>query len=160
MRSVARFAFALVLASFATAGTACSRPAPESTPEGVVRLWLDRMEASSEDARAAHEAYALLGPKARASLEERADLASKMQGRRVDPEKMLAQGRFGLKFRPKTMTAQVNGDDAVVAVSGTNQLVEHTTVHCVRESGQWKIEPELPAVAPLRRRNDDAGFGP
>ncbi|HEX7667250.1 MAG TPA: hypothetical protein VF407_22115 [Polyangiaceae bacterium] len=125
-----------------------------------MRLWLDRMEASAEDARAAHEAYELLGPKARANLEERADLASKMQGRHVEAEQMLAQGRFGLKFRPKTLTSQVNGDDAVVAVSGNNQMAEHTTVHCVRETGQWKVEPDLPDIAPLRHRSSDAGATP
>ena len=138
---------------------ACSRPPPESTPDGVVKLWLDRMEASSEDPHAAHEAFLLLGPKARANLQERADLASKMQGRQESAEDMLAQGRFGLKFRPKSMTASVQGDDATVTVIGADSLTEHTTVHCVRQSGQWLIEPELPDLAPLRHREDSLKDG-
>lgn len=148
----------IALAFFVLAG--CSRPAPESTPDGVVRLWLDRMEAASEDPHAAHEAFELLGPKAKANLQERADLASKMQGRQQTAEEMLAQGRFGLKYRPKSMTATVSGDDATVAVTGADPLTEHTTVHCVRDGAAWKVEPELPSLSPLRRRDDslkDAG---
>ena len=50
---------------------ACSRSAPDATPEGAVRLWLEKMESSDSDVRAMKEAYQLLGPKARANLKER-----------------------------------------------------------------------------------------
>jgi hypothetical protein len=138
---------------FAAGG--CSRAAPDGTPDGVVRLWLERMETAGEDGRAMKEAYALLGPRARANLSERADRASRGQGRRFKPHEMLAEGRFGLRFRPKRMTARIEGDDALVDVRGDGPG-ERATVKCTREGGAWRIEPELPdIVAPPRRA--DAG---
>jgi hypothetical protein len=133
---------------------ACSRPAADATPEGVVHQWLDRMEASVEDRRAAKEAYALLGPKARKNLEERATRASRVQGRQVEPYEMLAEGRFGLRFRPKSMTATVTGEDAVVEVRGQSPDVEVATVRCRLEGGVWRVEPGLPDVPQLQRRED------
>ncbi|MGH7283136.1 MAG: hypothetical protein ACRELY_16545 [Polyangiaceae bacterium] len=138
---------------------ACSRHEPDSTPDGAVKIWLEKMEVAT-DPNMAHEAFELLGPKARANLQERADLASKMQGRQESAEDMLAQGRFGLKYRPKSMTSAVNGDDATVTVIGADAQTDHTTIHCVRENGQWHVEPDLPDLAPLRHREEpetDAG---
>jgi hypothetical protein len=142
------FAFAFLLAS------ACSRAPQDATPEAVVKLWLERMEASTDDPRASHDAFLLLGPKARANLDERADRASRMQGRQLTAEQMLAQGRFGLKFRPKSMTSTIHGDDATVDVVGADSATEHTSVRCVQENGAWRIEPDLPEVAQLRRGTD------
>ena len=139
---------------------ACSKHEPDQTPDGVVKLWLDKMEEAT-DPKEAHDAFELLGPKARGNLQERADLASKMQGRQESAEDMLAQGRFGLKFRPKSMTSTIQGDDATVTVVGADAQTEHTTIHCVREKGEWRVEPELPELAPLRHREEpgaDAGL--
>jgi hypothetical protein len=150
----ALFVVALALAF----STACSRPAADATPEGAVRAWLDRMEASDEDSRAIREAYALLGPAARANLGERAERASRLEGHRVEPWDMLAEGRFGLKFRPKSMVSHVEGDVATVAVTGDEPLTEHAMVHCARVAGPpvaWRVEPELPPVPPLPRRDPD-----
>jgi hypothetical protein len=136
----------------------CSRPAPDATPEGAVRVWLDRMEESDDDPHAIREAYALLGPAAHANLEERAARASRLEGHRVEPWEMLAEGRFGLKFRPKGMVAKIEGDTASVAVTGDEPLTEHATVHCARASGAgiaWRVEPDLPPVPPLPRREPD-----
>jgi hypothetical protein len=129
---------ALALAS------ACSRPAPDATPEGVVRLWLEKMEAQPEDPHAAREAFLLLGPAARANLEKRAERASRSMGRRVEPYEMLAEGRFGLKFRPKTMTSSTTGDRATVDIVGSDPALEHATVLCAHEPSGWRVEPELP----------------
>lgn len=116
-----------------------------------MRLWLEKMESSDSDVRAMKEAYQLLGPKARANLKERADRASKGQGRRYEAHEMLAEGRFGLRFRPKTMAAKIEGNDAWVEVRGDGGD-EHATVKCTRENGGWRIEPELPdVIVPLRR---------
>ncbi len=143
--------FFVLLAAVLFGTSACSRSAPDATPEGVVRLWLEKMESAAEDGRAMKEAYALLGPRARANLKERAERASRGQGRRYEPHEMLAEGRFGLRFRPKTMTARIEGDDASVEVKGDGQD-ERATVRCTRENGAWRIEPELPdVVAPTRR---------
>ena len=71
---------------------------------------------------------------------------------------MLAEGHFGLRFRPKTMHATVNGASAVVDVAGDDPGTEHASVACVREADGWRVEPELPDVtAPQRRR--DGGDG-
>jgi hypothetical protein len=145
-----RWALALLL-------VACSRPAPEQTPEGTVRLWLEKMEEQDEDPRAAREAFALLGPAARANLQQRAERAGRMMGRRVEPYEMLAEGRFGLKFRPKTMTSHITGDRATVDVVGSDPA-EHATIVCARapDSGDkpaWRIEPELPETPTAGSRN-------
>jgi hypothetical protein len=130
----------------------CSRAALDATPEGVVRLWLDKME-TAEDAPSMKEAHALLGPRARANLKERAERASRGQGRRYEPHEMLAEGRFGLRFRPKTMSAKIDGDDALVEVRGDGPE-ERALVKCTREGSGWRIEPELPDVLTPARRAD------
>jgi predicted small lipoprotein YifL len=150
-RATRAIAAAVALSAIA----ACHRPAPDATPEGAVRAWLDRMEASDGDARAIKDAYGLLGPAARANLKERADRASRLEGHRVEPWEMLAEGRFGLKFRPKTMVSHVDGDLATVAVTGNEPLSEHATVRCAREAAAWRVEPDLPAVPALPRRDPD-----
>jgi hypothetical protein len=145
---------ALLLASvLALVSFGCTRAAPDATAEGAVRLFVEKMESGAEDPRAMREAYQLLGPHARSNLKERADRASKGQGRRYEPHEMLAEGRFGLKFRPKTMTAKVEGDDAFVDVRGDGPE-ERATVHCVREGPAWRVEPELPDVLAPQRRAD------
>ncbi len=125
---------------------ACSRPAPDATPEGALRAWLEHMEGSQDDPRDAREAYRLLGPLARANLAERAARASQMQGRRTEPYELFAAGFFGLKFRPEAMKATVSGDHATVEVTGDHGA-EHASVTCVHEAGGWRVEPELPALA-------------
>ena len=144
------FAFLSILA---LVSTGCSRAAPDATPEGAVRLFVEKMESGAEDPRAMREAYGLLGPHARSNLKERADRASKGQGRRYEPHEMLAEGRFGLKFRPKTMLAKIDGEDAFVEVRGDGPD-ERATVHCVREAPAWRVEPELPDVLAPQRRGD------
>jgi hypothetical protein len=132
---------------------ACSRPAPDATPDGVVRAWLDHMEDSQDDPNEAREAYRLLGPTARANLNERAVRASQLQGRRTEPYELFAAGFFGLKFRPHSMVATVLGDRATVEVTG-DRGTEHAAVVCVREGGAWRVEPELPPLTPLSMRGD------
>jgi hypothetical protein len=149
---VKRIARALACAALSLA-TACSRTPPDATPEGAVRLFVEKMETGAEDPHAMREAYQLLGPHARSNLKERADRASKGQGRRYEPFEMLAEGRFGLKFRPRTMTAKIDGDDAFVDVKGEGPE-ERATVHCTREAAFWRVEPELPDVLAPQRRAD------
>ncbi len=131
----------------------CTRAAPEATPEGAIRLFVEKMESGAEDPRAMREAYNLLGPRARANLKERAARASKGQGQRYEPYEMLAEGRFGLKFRPKSMTSRIEGDDAFVDVRGDGQA-ELASVRCLREATGWRVEPELPDIKASPRRPD------
>lgn len=142
------FALALALAG-------CSRPAPDATPDGAVRVWLEKMEDSDEDPSAARDAYALLGPGARTNLAERAERASLAQGRRVDASEMLAEGRFGLKFRPKAMTVKaLSATDATVEVTGADPREEHASIRCAREGAGWRVEPDLPPPTELLRWRD------
>ncbi len=133
--------------------SACSRPAPDATPEGAVRLWLEKMEASTEDPRAARDAYQLLGPRTRHNLEERAERASRAQGRRFEAHEMIAPGRFGMRFRPHAMTARIDGDTANVDVVG-EAPEERATVPCVRVGAGWRIEVDLPPPPTPSRRPD------
>jgi hypothetical protein len=144
----------IALASVLALGVvACSRPAADATPEGAVRLFVEKMESGSEDPHAMRDAYVLLGTHARANLKERADRASKGQGRRYEPHEMLAEGHFGLKFRPKAMTSKIDGENAFVEVRGDGPE-ERATVHCTREGAAWRVEPELPDVLAPQRRAD------
>ncbi len=145
MRAVPWLFFALIMA-------ACTRPPPDATPEGALRLWIDRMDVQSSDPKQAREAYDLLGPDARANLEERAARASRAQGRHVEPFEMLAQGRFGLKFRPSAMHAQIQGNGAMVDVTGDDPTVDRATVRCTREGAVWKVEPDLAPLPAIQRR--------
>lgn len=140
----------------AVALAACSRGAPDSTPDGALRLFLERMEVATDDPRAMTEAYDLLGRTAKKNLEERADRASLVEGKRIAPKDMLATGYFGLRFRPKTMTVHLDGDSATVAVTGSDPQ-EHAEVVCVREGAGWRIEPEMPPLSLQQHRPVDAG---
>ncbi|MGA2450657.1 MAG: hypothetical protein ABTD50_18475 [Polyangiaceae bacterium] len=122
----------------------CSHPPPDATPEGAVRLFLDQMEAAGDDRRVVRQVYDLLGPVSRANLSERARRAKLLQGRQVEPWDMLAAGRFGLLFRPKTMRSKIVGDRATVEVTGADPQGEHATVDCVRVAASWKVEPGFP----------------
>jgi hypothetical protein len=134
----------LVIAMGLAGSAACGRPPPDATPDGAVRLFLDDMEAAADDPRVMRRVYDLLGPAARANLQERAQRTSRLQGRQVDPWEMLAAGRFGLAFRPKTTRTAIVGDRATVEVFGADPQTEHASVVCVREPGGWRIEPGLP----------------
>ncbi len=118
-----------------------------------MRLFIEKMETPGEGAHPTREAYDLMGPSARAVLEARAERASRGQGRRFEPWEMLAEGRFALKFRPKTFTARIEGESAVVEVRGEGSE-EHALVRCAREGGVWRVEPELPPLASPQARED------
>ena len=91
------------------------------------------------------------------SLEERAERASRVQGRQVEPFEMLAEGRYGFHFRPKAMTSTIKGDDAIVDVRGQNPELEQAQVHCHLENGVWRIEPGIPEPSAPQRREDAGG---
>ena len=145
------FALAGVLGLSSVMLASCTRAAPDGTPDGALRLFLDRMEVATDDPRAMSEAYELLGKNAKKNLEERADRASLVEGKRIAPREMLASGYFGLRFRPKTMTVRVDGEMATVAVTGSDPQ-ERAEVVCVKEGVGWKVEPELPPLTLQQHR--------
>ena len=126
------------------APVSCSRPPPDATPEGAVRLFLDEMEAAGLDSSAAQRVYDLLGPAARANLGERARRTSQLQGHHVEARDMLAAGLFGVAFRPKAMRSTIVGDRATVDVFGEDPQREHASVLCAHQAAGWRIEPGLP----------------
>jgi hypothetical protein len=142
-RAVAPWLSGIVL--LAAAGVpGCSRPPPDASPDGAVRLFLDEMDVAGDDPRAIKRAYNLLGPLARANLTERARRTSQLQGRQVDPSDMLAEGFFGLAFRPKFMRYAKVGDRATVEVFGEDSQTQHASVVCVLEGAGWHVEPGFP----------------
>lgn len=116
--------------------------------------WIGHMAASGDDPKEAKAAYELLGPGARANLEERAARASQVEGQHVEARDMLAAGHFGLTFRPRKLKSSLEGTSAVVHVTGGDPS-EAADVRCVREGSAWRIEPELPEPQVLPKR--DAG---
>lgn len=135
----------------AAALAACTHPPPDATPEGAVGEWLGHM-ALADDPKEAKAAFDLMGPTARANLEERAARASQVEGQRVVGHDMLAGGYFGLRFRPRKMKATVEGASATVHVTG-NDPSEAADVRCVREGTLWRVEPELPEPQVLPKRD-------
>jgi hypothetical protein len=133
-----------LLFSLGLAALGCSRPPPDATPDGAVRLFLDDMDSAGDDPAAVRRVYQRLGPGARANLTERARRTSELQGRHVEPWDMLAAGLFGVAFRPKAMRSTLMGDRASVDVFGEDPHTEHATVACVREGQGWRIEPGFP----------------
>ncbi len=122
----------------------CSHAPPDATPDGALKLFLDTMEEASDDPRLVHKAYDLLGPAARANLEERARRTTRKQGRPIEPWALLAAGRFAMSFRPKAMRTSIVGDRASVEVLGADPENERASVPCVHEAAGWRVEPGLP----------------
>ncbi len=134
---------------------ACGRRPPDATPEGALRMWIDRMEAAVDDQRGRKDAYELLSARARANLKARAERASRAQGRRFEPYEMLAEGRFALTFRPKSMSTVLDGDQAAVHVRGELPS-EEAMIKTIRERDSWRVDLDLPdPPVPQRRRETE-----
>jgi hypothetical protein len=143
-----------VILGLCGAALGCARRRPDATAETVVREFIERMQrvhGSPQDARAAYE---LLSEASKANLVERARRASAATGRKMEPEHMIVPSRFSLRFVPRTYTARVAGDRAVVEAVGADPELEHASIPCVREDGLWRIELELPMLPPIERRPD------
>jgi hypothetical protein len=130
----------------------CSRKAPDMTPEGVVREFLDRVERVEGDPVQARAVYELLTAKTQAGLAERAKRTSAASSRNVMPEEMLAPARFSLRFEPRKMHAHIADNRAVVDVFGIDPDTDHAEVPCLLEQGRWRIEIPLPPLAPVEKR--------
>jgi len=133
----------------------CESEQVDTRPEQVVEEFVARMRRVHGDPKTARAAYELLWNEARSNLAERAKRTSAVAGREVAPEEMIAPSRFSLKFEPKHYRATIDGDWAIVTVSGGDgpDAVEHQ-VRCVREDGRWRVVLELPPLAPIQNRPD------
>ncbi|MEO8906287.1 MAG: hypothetical protein ABI488_26980 [Polyangiaceae bacterium] len=132
----------------------CEAEAKDSTPEGVVQEFMDRMQRVHGDSHAARLAYELLWADARRNLAERAKRASAVAGREIAPEEMIAPSHFSLAYTPKKLTSRTDGDWAEVTALGESNATPPRTVKCVREDGHWRVVLELPPLPPIQRRVD------
>jgi len=142
----------LIVALVATSGIACEQERAEERPERVVAEFIDRMQRVHGDARAARAAYELLWAEGRNNLAERAKRASAVTGRKIGPEEMLAPTRFWLRFRPRKYSSRIQGNWAVVTVTGEAPRTQRYQVRCVVEDEMWRVVVELPPLPPIQRR--------
>jgi len=149
--AVRSFALALLTALIVS----CSRKPPDATPDGALQEWLERMDARVTDPHA-ESPYELLSKATHDKLQKRAERVSRIEGHRVEPEEILAEGRFALRFRPRRFTTSTSGDVATIEVAGDDGA--HATVRCVKEGTKndprWRVDLALPDLADLPRRPD------
>lgn len=147
---------ALPIASAATAVSlvGCESQPVDARPDTVVKEFLERMRRVHGDPHAARAAYNLLWSEAQKNLAERAKRASAVAGRKVAPEEMIAPSRFSLRFKPRHEKMRIDGDWAVVTVTGEAPETQHAEVKCVRENGHWRVVLELPPLPPIEKRDD------
>jgi hypothetical protein len=132
---------------------ACESDQGDAGPEAVVEEFVARMQRVHGDPKAARAAYDLLWGDAKRGLAERAKRAGAVAGRDVAPESMLAPTRFSLNFVPRRYSARIDGDWAVVSISGELPSQYHE-VKCVREDGRWRVVLSIPPLPPIQRRPD------
>lgn len=159
----ARFALLVVLrralplfvagaAAWAVAG--CESEPVDARPDTVVEEFLARMQRVHGDPHAARAAYELLWSEAQKNLAERAKRASAVAGRKVAPEEMIAPSRFSLRFKPRHEKVRIDGDWAVVTVTGEEPDTQRADIKCVREDSRWRVVLELPPLSPIEKRDD------
>jgi len=144
----------LVLLLVAAGPSACGREAVDEDPERLVQEFIERTKSVYGDPKIARGAFEFLWSTAQKNLTERAARASALASRKVAPEEMLALTKFSLRFVPRKYSAVVQGDNAVVTVSGDSQPSDRAEVRCVREQGRWRVVLDLPPLAPIQRRPD------
>ena len=133
---------------------ACEADQADAGPEDIVEEFVARMQRVHGDPKAARAAYELLWGDAKRGLAERAKRAGDVAGRDVAPESMLPPTRFSLAFTPRRYTARIDGDWAVVSITGETPSQYHE-VKCVREDGRWRVVLQIPALPPIQRREGE-----
>ena len=152
--SALRLAAGLVVAAV-PALVGCEAEPEDAGPEDVVEELVTRLQRVHGDPKAARAAYELLWGEAKRGLAERAKRAGAVAGRDVAPESMIAPTRFSLSFTPKRYTARIDGDWAVVSITGESASQYHE-VKCVREDGRWRVVLVIPPLPPIQRRPDES----
>lgn len=145
---------ALVLALSASP-VACKNDVVDAGPEAIVEEFIARMQRVHGDPKTGREAYDLIWSEGQRALVERAKRASAVAGREVAPQSMIAPTRFSLSFTPKRYSARVDGDWAVVTVTGEDPSQRHD-VKCVKEDGHWRVALVIPSLSPIQKRDESA----
>jgi hypothetical protein len=126
----------------------CTQKPPDSTPEGAVREFIDRVGRTSVDPTSAKGAYDLLSKATKANLVERAERYTAASGKHISPEEMIAPSSYIERFEPHELKARIIGTHALVHASGLLPD-ESADIPCVYEDGGWKIEMALPPLVPV-----------
>ncbi len=134
---------------------ACKAEPVDARPDRMVEEFVLRMQRVHGDPKTARPAFDLLWSEAKRNLAERAKRASSVAGRKVAPEEMLAPSRFALRFTPKRYEGRIDGDWAIVTISGESPDAQHHDVKCVREDGSWRVVLDLPPLPPIQKRSED-----
>ena len=132
----------------------CRRETVHDRPERVAKEFVERMQRVHGDPERAREAYELIASEGKKNLEERAHRASAVAGRKVGPEEMIAPSRFSLRFKPKRYEATIDGDTAIVTITGEVPASQRKQIRCVAEEGRWRVVLDLPALPAIQRRAD------
>jgi hypothetical protein len=131
----------------------CKNDVVDAGPEAIVEEFVARMQRVHGDPKAGREAYDLLWSEGQRGLIERAKRASAVAGREVAPQAMIAPTRFSLAFTPKRYRARIDGDWAVVTVTGEDPSQRHE-VKCVKEDGHWRVALVIPSLSPIQKREE------
>jgi hypothetical protein len=153
--TLARLVLVLALSH---ASAACKNDVVDAGPEAIVEEFIARMQRVHGDPKAGREAYDLLWSEAQRALAERAKRASAVAGREVAPPSMIAPTRFSLAFTPKRYQARVDGNWAVVTVTGEDSSQRHE-VKCVLEDGHWRVALVIPSLSPIQKREESEEVG-
>ncbi len=127
------------------------RPAPRG-PDVVVQELLRDLRSVHGNPEAGAKVVELLWKPARDNLAERAARASALSGRELGPGEMLAPSWLSLGLVPDHFEWRRDGDWAEVRVSSADGRSMST--RCALEDGDWKVALELPALPPIRQRED------
>jgi hypothetical protein len=132
----------------------CTRKPPDATPEGALREWIEHMQAQVTDPHETRAAYAMLSKATHENLEKRAVRASRIEGRRVEPYEVMAEGRFALRFEPTHFTTTTAGAVATIDVTGEDPT-DRASMHAVKEGAVWRVELALPDLPDLPHRPEN-----
>jgi hypothetical protein len=127
------------------------RPAPRG-PDVVVQEFLRGLQSAHGHPEAGAKVVELLWKPARDNLTERAARASALSGRELAPGEMIAPSWLSLALPPDHFEWRQDGDWAEVRVTAADGRSMST--RCALEAGDWKVVLELPALPPIRQREE------
>lgn len=148
---MARPLLAPALAALVLASAGCGRSPPEATPQGAARELVEL--ATNFDGRPAdaEAIFRLLSERAKQNLRARANRYGAASGRQISAAAMIVPSRVVPSFEPRTYTAHVSGEQALVEIQGV-QPSERAELACLREQGLWHVDLSLPDLPPMRVR--------